>query len=169
MICANSEKCKTRIGSWLAIGLVLTGTALATIGGGGGNLPGRMTGGGSIISNGLRVTHGLTLNCDATKNPQKLEVNWDGNSFHLEQLNTAFCTNDPFIDAGQPSADFNTYTGSGLGRFNGVSGATINFVFTDAGEPGTNDFATYTIYDANGALVLTASGNLDNGNQQAHK
>jgi hypothetical protein len=169
MIYANSLKSKITIGACLTIAVVVAGTAVAgVIGGGGGNLPGRMTGGGSIISNGLRVTHGFTLNCDATQNPQRLEVNWDGNRFHLEQLNTAFCSNDPSINAGQPSASFNTYSGSGVGRFDGVSGATIDFVFTDAGEPGTNDFASYTIHDANGNLVLTASGNLDNGNQQAH-
>jgi hypothetical protein len=169
MIRAKYVKNKMKTASSLAIALVVAGSALASIGGGGGNLPGRMTGGGSVISNGLRVTHGFTLNCDATKNPQRLEVNWDGNRFHLEQLNTAFCSIDPSIDAGQPSAAFNTYSGSGVGRFNGVSGATIDFVFTDAGEPGTGDFASYTIHDANGDLVLTASGNLDNGNQQVHK
>ena len=169
MIRANFLKNKMKTVGCLTIALVVAGTALAAIGGGGGNLPGRMTGGGSVISNGLRVTHGLTLNCDATKHPQRLEVNWDANRFHLEQLNTAFCSLDPSIDAGQPSAAFNTYTGSGVGRFNGASGATIDFVLTDAGEPGTGDFAAYTIHDANGNLVLTASGNLDKGNQQVHQ
>ena len=169
MILANAVKRKTTISGCLTIALVVAGVALGgTVGGGGGSLPGRMTGGGSIISNGLRVTHGFNLNCDATQSPERLEVNWGGNSFHLEQLNTAFCSNNPSLNAGNPSATFNTYSGSGAGRFNGVSGATINFVFTDAGEPGTNDFASYTIYDADDNLVLTASGNLDNGNQQAH-
>jgi hypothetical protein len=143
--------------------------AVASIGGGGGGLPGRMTGGGSIISNGLRVTHGFELNCDAAQNPQRLEINWQGNRFHLEQLNTAFCSNNPSIDQGQPAAGFNVYTGSGAGRLNGVSGATIEFVFTDAGEPGANDFASYTIRDSDGNLILTASGDLNKGNQQAHQ
>jgi hypothetical protein len=168
MIHMNSRMNNLKTGGCLIIAMVVVRAALASIGGGGGNLPGRMTGGGSIISNGLRVTHGLTLNCDATQNPQRLEVNWAGNRFHLQQLNTAFCSNNPSINAGQPSAAFNTYTGSGVGRFNGVSGATIDFLFTDAGEPGTEDSASYTIHDADGNLVLTASGNLDNGNQQAH-
>jgi len=157
---------------WYLAGLALSvaGTAFALIGGGGGgtSLPGRMTGGGSIINNGLRVTHGFELNCDSTQNPQNLEINWDGNRFHLEQLTSAFCSLDPTINAGHPSADFNTYKGSATGSFNGVDGATINFVFTDAGEPGSNDTAAYTITDANGTVVLTASGNLDKGNQQAH-
>jgi hypothetical protein len=141
----------------------------AAVAGGGGNLPGRMTGGGSIISNGLRVTHGFNLNCDLTHNPQSLEINWNGNRFHLEELRTTFCSNNPLIDAGQPSAGFNTYTGSGAGRLNGVSGATIDWVFTDAGEPGTEDFASYTIRDSDGNLILSASGNLNKGNQQVHE
>jgi hypothetical protein len=157
-----------KIAGFMTIALVAAGTGLASIGGGGGSLPGRMTGGGSIISNGLRVTHGFTLNCDVTKSPQNLQVNWDRNRFHLEQLHTASCSNDPSINAEQPPAPFNTFTGSGVGRFNGVSGATIDFVFTDAGEPGLNDLAVYTIRDADGTLILTASGNLDKGNQQAH-
>jgi hypothetical protein len=158
---------KTRIGVGLTTALAAAGAAMAIIGGGGG-LPGRMTGGGSIISNGLRVTHGFELNCDATQNPQSLEVNWDGNRFHLEQLVSASCSSNPAIDPGQPASGFNTYTGSGNGLLSGVSGATIDFVFTDAGEPGTSDFAAYTIRDSNGDVVLTASGNLDKGNQQAH-
>jgi hypothetical protein len=165
---SNCFRNRMKFGGFATIALVAAGTALATIGGGGGNLPGRMTGGGSIISNGLRVTHGFTLNCDVMQSPQNLEVNWDRNRFHLEQLNTASCSKDPSINAEQPSASFNTYSGSGVGRFNGVSGATIDFVFTDAGEPGINDFAAYTIHDADGNLILTASGNLDKGNQQAH-
>jgi hypothetical protein len=152
----------------LALGLLTAGAVLASIGGGGG-LPGRMTGGGSIISNGLRVTHGFTLNCDATHHPQRLEINWDDNRFHLASITSANCSLDPNIDAGQPFAGINTYTGTGTGSLNGVDGATIDFVFTDAGEPGVNDTATYTIRDVDGNLILSASGNLDNGNHQTHK
>ncbi len=151
------------------LGLAAASLAFAVSGGGGGSLPGFMTGGGSIISNGLRVTHGFHLNCTVANGPQRLQINWAGNRFHLEQLNTAFCSSDPTIDSGNPAAVFNTYSGTGTGDYNGVSGATINFMFTDAGEPGTNDFAAYTILDADGNLVLSAAGNLDNGNQQAHK
>ena len=151
------------------LGLLAAGIALAVTGGGGGSIPGFMTGGGSIISNGLRVTHGFHLDCTSTNNPQRLEINWDGNRFHLEQIGTAFCSNDPTINPGNPSANFNTYSGTATGRYNGVSGASISFTFTDAGEPGTLDFAAYTIFDADGNLVLSASGNLDKGNQQAHQ
>lgn len=159
---------------WCVAGVALltAGSAFAVIiggGGGGTSLPGRMTGGGSIISNGIRVTHGLELNCDSTQVPESLEINWDsGNHFHLEQLTSAFCSNDPTIDAGYPNSQFNTYEGSGTGSFNGVEGATISFKLTDAGEPGVNDFAAYTIKDASGNVILTASGVLDKGNHQAH-
>lgn len=150
--------------------LAVAGSAFAVIPpGGGGSLPGRMTGGGSIINNGIRVTHGFELNCDSTQVPQSLEINWDtGNHFHLEQLTSAFCSNDPSFSSGYPNSDFNTYKGSGTGSFNGVDGATVSFVFTDAGEPGVHDLAVYTITDGNGNVVLTASGTLDNGNHQAH-
>ena len=158
---------------WVAgLALSLAGSAFAVIiggGGGGTSLPGRMTGGGSIISNGIRVTHGLELNCDSTQVPETLEINWDtGNHFHLEQLTSAFCSNDPSISAGYPNSQFNTYKGTGTGSFNGVEGATISFMLTDAGEPGVNDVAAYTITDASGNVILSASGTLDNGNHQAH-
>jgi hypothetical protein len=160
---------KTKVFTGMIAALAAAGAVVAAIGGGGGNLPGRMTGGGSIISNELRVTHGFTLNCDPTHHPQRLEVNWEGNSFHLESLSNAFCSDNPSIEASQPYSGFNTYTGSGVGRLNGESGATIEWRFTDAGEPGTDDFASYTIRDSDGNLVLTAAGNLDHGNHQAHK
>ena len=127
---------------------------------------GRMTGGGSVF--GSRVTHGFELHCDASEVPNNLQVNWDkGNKFHLESLDSARCSDDPKIDEAPPVAGFDTYKGKGTGRYNGVSGATIEFTFTDAGEPGKNDFAQITITDASG-VVLTVSGNLKNGNHQAH-
>jgi hypothetical protein len=144
------------------------GLALANTGGGGDSLPGRMTGGGSIFAGSMRITHGMELNCDATQNPQNLQINWQGNRFHLQQLTSAFCSNDPYINPAPPEAGFNTFTGSGIGRLNGRAGATIDFTFTDAGEPGTSDTASYSIYNSSGALVLTGSGTLDKGNQQAH-
>ena len=51
-----------------------------------------MTGGGSIFTaDGTRVTHGFELHCDPNISPNKLEVNFDGNSFHLEQLTYVNC------------------------------------------------------------------------------
>jgi|GEM_PF-1995186 len=134
------------------------------------NADGRMTGGGSVFtSSGMRVTHGFEIHCDIKDVPNRLEINWDGgNNFHLETLTSAFCFTDPKIDSGHPKAPFNTYIGAGTGKLNGVLGATAAWTFTDAGEPGKNDSATITITDSKGKVVLTVSGLLDKGNQQAH-
>jgi len=130
---------------------------------------GRMTGGGSVFTaGGARVTHGFELHCDVHDVPNRLEINWPGNMFHLDTLISAFCFTDPSINSGHPTAPFNTYVGHGTGKLNGVPGATADWTFTDAGEPGVNDMATIVIKDASNAIVLTVSGKLDNGNQQAH-
>ena len=41
--------------------------------------------------------------------------------------------------AAPPASSFDTVTGTGTGWYDGQSGATIEFKFTDAGEPGRND------------------------------
>jgi hypothetical protein len=130
---------------------------------------GRMTGGGSVFTTGkTRVTHGFELHCDVAVQPNNLEVNWDGNSFHLETLTSAVCSDDPAIQPQQPKTAFDTYTGAGTGRLNGVAGATATWVFTDAGEPGKKDRAQIVIKNSLGAVVLTVNDFLDKGNQQAH-
>ncbi len=70
-------------------------------------------------------------------------MNWDGNSFSFQPQ--------------QPKTAFDTYPG-----------ATANWGFTDAGELGKNDRAQIVIKNSLGATVLTVSGNLNKGNQQAH-
>ena len=132
---------------------------------------GRWTGGGSVFeTDGTRVTHGLELHCDVNALPNNLEINWGpGNRFHLDTLVTAFCFFDPNVGSPRPpSAGFNTIVGTGTGSFDGLAGATISFTLTDAGEPGTRDRATFFIKNADGVTVLSVSGNLDKGNQQAH-
>jgi hypothetical protein len=136
-----------------------------------GVLQGRMTGGGSVFTTtGVRVTHGFELHCDKAVLPNGLEVNWQGgNHFHLESLTTELCINDPAINPAPPPAGFDTYIGKGIGRLNGISGATAEWTFTDAGEPGKNDTAKVVIRDASATIVLTVAGKLINGNQQAHE
>ena len=130
---------------------------------------GRMTGGGSIFTaDDRRVTHGFELHCDSTIGPNNLEVNWDRNNFHLEQVTAMACYDDPLLNPLPRPAPFDTLVGTGTGRFNGVSGYTVSFKFTDNGEPGTTDLAQIEIRDPQGRLVLFVSGNLHNGNQQAH-
>jgi hypothetical protein len=122
---------------------------------------GKMTGGGKIANS--TVTHGFHLLCDMSRGPQRLSVNWDGNRFHLETLLTAFCSNDPMIDEGNPPAGFDTHEGTGTGRCNGQP-AMVTWKLTDAGEPGTNDSATITI---TGGCSLVVSDRLSGGNHQA--
>lgn len=130
--------------------------------------PGRMTGGGSVFtSDGTRVTHGFELHCNSANMPNNLEVNWAGNRFHLDTLTAVFCSNDPSFRPNPPDAGFNTLQGSGTGTYNGVPGATAQFTFTDAGEPGTKDSAQIVIKEGT-TTVLTVAGHLDHGNQQAH-
>ena len=132
-------------------------------------LPGRMTGGGSVFGKGSqRVTHGFELHCDPEVGPNNLEVNWGGNHFHMEELLTAVCTDDPSIAPPPPPAGFDTYTGTGTGRCNGADGATISFVFTDAGEPGKFDTAEIQISGCPSIGGITVSGPLKKGNHQAH-
>jgi hypothetical protein len=131
---------------------------------------GRMTGGGSVFTSaGTRVTHGFELHCDASSGPNHLQINWgDGQRFTLEQPTSASCTDAANIAASPPSAGFDTYRGAGIGRYNGIAGARVEWTFTDAGEPGNNDTATLDIWDSFNQHVLTASGKLNRGNHQAH-
>ena len=138
-------------------------------------LPGRMTGGGSVFTiDGARVTRGFQIHCDL-REPNNLEVNWPGgNRFHLTELTSAVCTDSPVIDQLPRSAPFDTFKGTGVGRYKGDDGATIEFEFTDAGEPGVNDTASIIVRDSNGNVVLDVPGGplpgfIDRGNIQAHK
>jgi len=131
---------------------------------------GRMTGGGSVFRiDGARVTRGFEIHCDL-REPNNIEVNWPGgNNFHMTSLTAAVCTDDPAIIQAPPVAPFDTFTGDGTGKLNGEPGATIHFVFVDAGEPGKNDTALIQIWDSASNLVLEVSGFIDVGNLQAHK
>ncbi len=130
---------------------------------------GRMTGGGSVYTDdGTRVTHGFELHCDTDVGPNNLEVNWDQNNFHLEQVTAMSCYDDPRLNPLPRPAPFDTLVGEGIGLFNNKPGYHVSFMFTDAGEPGTSDFARIEIRDPQGNLVLFVAGNLHNGNQQAH-
>lgn len=134
-------------------------------------LDGRMTGGGSIFTqDGMRVNHGFELHCASIIEPNNLQVNWGkGNKFHLESLDMATCSDSPNIDEAPPVAGFDNFSGTGTGRYNGEAGATVRFIFTDAGEPGKADVAQIAIQDAGGNTVLIVSGPLTKGNHQAHQ
>jgi hypothetical protein len=137
---------------------------------------GRMTGGGSVFTiDDVRVTRGFQIHCDL-REPNNIEVNWADNKFHMTELTSAVCTDSPTVDQTPPaSAPFDTFTGTGVGKLNNKPGARIEFVFTDAGEPGVNDTATLKVFDKNDTLVLDVTGApnvpgfLDHGNLQTHK
>ena len=130
---------------------------------------GRMTGGGSVFKGNMRITHGFEIHCDLKK-PNNIEVNWPGgNNFHMTDLTSAVCTDDPGIDQRPPVAPLDTFRGEGTGKLNGVPGARIEFVFVDAGEPGKKDTASIKIWDDVNNLVLEVSGFLRVGNHQAHR
>jgi hypothetical protein len=138
---------------------------------------GFMTGGGSVTGSNaatattVKVTHGFELHCDATTTPNNLQVTWGkGNKFHLESITAASCTDDAAISEAPPVAGFDTYSATGTGRYNGVSGATVEWKFTDAGEPGKSDkIVKLKITDASSNVVLDISDlALSVGNHQAH-
>jgi hypothetical protein len=141
----------------------------AAAGGAGGKVTGRMTGGGTVVH--TSVHFGFVLQCDRAKSPNHLQITWgkgkNKGKFHLTSMLSAACSDDPSISEGQPVAGFDTYRGSGIGKYNGISGATAGWVATDAGEPGKNDTLQITIKDAAGNTVLTVSGRI-RGNEQAH-
>jgi hypothetical protein len=133
---------------------------------------GRMTGGGGQVTfGGVNVTRGFTIHCDITLS-NNLEINWEGNKWHLDKpLTAALCLDDPAISPEPPPAPFDTFNGEGIGRLNGVDGYRAKFTFIDAGEPGgNNDRAGIMITDPDGNVVLLVELSfLDRGNIQAHE
>lgn len=133
---------------------------------------GRFTGGGHQIRvDGVRVTRGLTIHCDLLLS-NNLEINWQGNQFHMtEHLTTVTCSDDPDIIQDPPPAPLDTLVGVGSGRYNGTDGYTVEFTLVDAGEPGRSDMMAMRVYEtANpGNVVLDVPQQLlDGGNLQAH-
>ncbi|NNE12532.1 MAG: hypothetical protein HKN41_09865 [Ilumatobacter sp.] len=133
---------------------------------------GRFTGGGHQIRvDGVRVTRGLTIHCDLLLS-NNLEINWNGNQFHmLEHLTTVACTDDPDITQAPPPAPLDTLIGTGEGRYNGDEGYSIEFTLVDQGEPGRNDQMAILVYEtANpGNVILDIPlQTLSGGNLQAH-
>ena len=154
----------------VALGSLIGATAAIGEGSLPGNQSGRMTGGGEVLSKrGVKITHGFELRCPAVKGPNRLQVNWEGNRFHLASLSRIVCTDSADWEEENPEAGFDTYRGTGTGRLNGVDGATITFKFGDAGEPGVDDPFEIAIYDKSGVRVVSADTTLVHGNHQAHR
>lgn len=146
------------------------------------NISGRMTGGGNIVDPVFgKVTYGFQLHTDAGIVPNSFEINWGGRgrgstagpgqNWHLETLVSAQGFDTPIDQGGQlKNAPIDTYVGVGLGRLNGVSGFPAVWTIVDAGEPGSNDTFTITIYDRSNPdlILLSVSGTINGGNHQSH-
>lgn len=144
------------------------------------DIEGRMTGGGSIVCNGVQVTHGFELHCDnndgTIPEPNSLEINFSGgNNFHLYNhggLAAVDCIDDPSLNETPPVAGFDTITGTGFGSFN-QEPARIEFTLTDNGEPGGGvDTASFTITVlGSNEIVLSCTNEFleQGGNHQAHR
>ena len=132
----------------------------------------RMTGGGhapTIIPAGDEVHHGFELRCNTADHPQRLQINWGkGNSFHLTNLTSSTCVDDPSVEPDPPDAGFDTYIGSGTGRLKGGETGTAEWCFLDAGEPGTPDRIQIVVRDSSGTIILLFVDEFNQGNHQAH-
>ena len=154
---------------------------------------GRMTGNGSVfMADGTRVEYEMDLSCNKLARSEKLDIKWkqpvgqkgrfdengdqseenhadnkksEDTQFKLDEVTSVTCYDDAGISEDKPNAGFDTIVGSGIGRVNGKS-ATIEWMFTDAGEPGSNDTATIVIRQ--GSVVVSVSG-VVKGNNQAHR
>jgi hypothetical protein len=93
----------------------------------------------------------------------------------MTELTSAVCTDTVAVQAPPQSSPFDTFQGTGTGRLNNRPGGRIEFVFVDAGEPGSSDTAWIKVYDADDNLVLYVPGDpnvpgyLRFGNLQTHK
>ena len=188
------------ITKWSVFWVLVVGLALTVPLGGIGPSPalgcdltkGWMTGGGSIFftTNGAevqyggqsgpsgRVTHGFVVHC-TPRHSDSLEIvdHSTGFNFHLLELTQATCSDNPLIDPNPPGAAFDTFQGAGIGRCKMPSAKSwqpcyIEFIFTDAGEPGClGDFADIKITagsEPGGGVLLSIDGYVDCGNHQAH-
>jgi hypothetical protein len=148
--------------------------------------------GEGTVDPGTKVQHSFSIDCffPTGNNPGKKDhLNaqfFDDEGHHLASyktvlINDARCTNDPNQGGARPPRSrFNTIEGSaeGVCRPQGSQGetfpASIDFRFTDEGEPGREDEADITVSSPAPAPFdvlcnFEEHGKLDAGNHQAHQ
>ena len=127
---------------------------------------GHMTGDGSLPGG---VSHSFNLRCDPAA-AGALEVTWakGKKDFVMTGVTSAVCTKDSGIEGEPHAAYFNTLTGSGTGKLNGVAGYSIKYTLTDGGGSCGKDHAQLVIKSPAGVVVLSTSANLTGGDQAAH-
>ena len=131
---------------------------------------GRMTGHGHQFNvNGFDKVQWEFRNsvCNQNRFPD-LKIEFGRNKFILTSYSSPLQCIDTELSEGRPLAGFDTIDGQGGGTLNGVKGATIEFRFADAGGPGRNDTASFTIMSP-GGKVAYSGGAIDGGNHQAHR
>lgn len=111
------------------------------------------------------LTHAVKIYCDDA-GKDFLAAYSNKGVFILKNVTERSCTDDPAIAPDPPAASFDTVTGKGTGYWNGKP-ATVEFVFTDAGEPGNHDRVRIKVTDSYGKVVLDVDQKIDCGNHQA--
>ena len=127
-------------------------------------------------SNGLRVKENLDLACE-TSGFHDLSLLWGGltnpqaHRFDLDSIGDVNCGDSPAIlSPGDPFATFDVHSGEGTGRLDGVAGATIEWSFSDAGEPGRRTDRSWIKVTTPGGTAgdaLSVSRFVGQGNHQA--
>jgi hypothetical protein len=136
---------------------------------------GRFTGGSQTeLASGLKISNGLTIHCDLLLS-NNLEINWkDANdnqhSFHMtEHLTTVSCTDSASILQPPPAAPLDTLVGTGIGRYDGTDGYTVQFTLVDSGEPGgSEDRIALRIFLGSTVVLNVPLQDITKGNLQAH-
>lgn len=145
---------------------------------------GRFTGGGKVVvsnaivpaSGSVTVTKGFEVDCDMDPMHENLELNWEGNHFHMNMITSATCTLQG-LPPNPPTAPVNRIDATGTGSYNGVDGYTVVFTLWDQGEPGTNDQAGFVVCQTANPTSCAGSANIvlsvplqlvSTGNIQAH-
>lgn len=132
---------------------------------------GRMTGHGHFIHDDHGKVQWEFRNsvCNARRFPD-LKVEWGRNKFRLTSYVGALtCVDLPGVNEEHPVAGFDTIVGQGPGLLNGKPAHAV-FTFTDAGEPGRNDYGSVKIVqDGDVVLEFTDEKAGAGGNHQAHR
>ena len=122
----------------------------------------KFTGAGALEAGKVRL-RSLALNCSPLRTPNSLAVIWDHRRFDLDLVLHAECT-----DGLGQTGPIRTQRGNGVGRLDGVPGATIEWTLVDSRQPGRHDTASITIRSGDsGATALTVSGLIAPGRVQS--
>jgi hypothetical protein len=131
-----------------------------------------MEGGGVLKGQKPWVRYDLELYCQPNLGQNTLDVRWreDGDDddhgkeqhrFRLEDVTSVRCSAD---SAGR----FEIHRGSGRGRLDDQSGATIEWTYVDTDSPSNRNWGAVKVTDARGRVVLNVTGVLIEGRHRAH-